>query len=95
MSVFFYQINNILIIIFQSELPLPPTEILRTWANITESRRNLGFNPQTNLVDGNADQIEIHLLWTALNSSECLDSYIWFDVRVFRDALSHDRNTTM
>ena len=34
------------------DLPLPPTEILQTWADIDVSRHHLGFNPQTDLRTG-------------------------------------------
>ncbi len=36
----------------QEKLPLPPTEILKTWADISTSTRLLGFDPQTDLKTG-------------------------------------------
>ncbi|CAH1777556.1 unnamed protein product, partial [Owenia fusiformis] len=34
------------------KLPMPPTEILRTWSDISESRRLLGLDPKTGLKEG-------------------------------------------
>ena len=45
--ILFYPYN-----LFQQKLPLPPTEILRTWADIRTSMANLGFKPKIDLKEG-------------------------------------------
>ena len=39
-------------LLLQEKLPLPPTEILKTWADISTSTALLGFNPKTDLKTG-------------------------------------------
>ena len=42
----------LLCILSQDNLPLPPTEILQTFADISISRQQLGYNPETDIQDG-------------------------------------------
>ena len=43
---------NVCIAFLQKMLPIPPSEILKTWADISTSREFLGFNPTVNLTEG-------------------------------------------
>ena len=64
----------------QKKLPLPPTEIIQTWADISESRKYLHFNPTTSLTEG---LIWFYTSFCKVNSHFCG----WYNVQTYPESL--------
>ncbi|CAD5111073.1 DgyrCDS421 [Dimorphilus gyrociliatus] len=58
-----------------NRLPVPPTEILHTWANVTLARIHLNFNPKTNLQNGVRNFVKWYTKWLKEPKSEVVKYY--------------------